>query len=256
MINIVLRGHVRNAFDNCNLNDLITNLRKHHEINIYINTWSDIECKRTWRHPGSLVKSKTIITKELIYNYFKNNNDIIKIIQIQNEEDNLLIGDLNGFKETNGGLSTKCWMPKKGWKFFIYNAYEALKLIPDDHKNNITICMRLDMVGSERLFATWHGFNKQDLSNSLLLIINKYISSCNLTLNYNKIRSIGGSGIGYDNALIGSSNYLYNLFEILHYNLDAILTRYTKWCPRQENIPRNISEILVSNNNIFSLNLV
>ena len=147
-------------------------------------------------------------------------------------------------------------MPKKGWKFFIYNTYEALKLIPDNQKKNTTICMRLDMLGSERLFATWHGFNKTNILNSFLSIINKYISSCNLSLNYNKIRSIGGSGIGYDNALIGSSEYLHNLFKVIHYNLDTILNKYTKWCPRQENIPRHIGEILVKNNNNFSIDLI
>ena len=254
-INLIFRGHVRDAFDNERLNSYVSEIRKSYEINIYINTWNEIECKRSWRSPSSLVKRKTIITKDIIQKYFKTNCDLIKKIQIQEENDNNLIGDVLGHKETNNGLSSNCWMPKKGWKFFVYNAYESFKLIPPEERNLLTLSIRLDMITTDRLVSIWHGFDKINIVKSFTAITKKYIASCDLNNKHSRICSIGGSGIGFDNAFIGDYYYLFNLFKLLHHHLDYVVADCDEFQKggRQEIICRYLSTLLIKNDNVYKI---
>ena len=240
IINLVLRGHVRTCFDNTHLNDIITKLKEKHEIHIYINTWSDNECKKSWRAKHTLLQTQAKIVPEHLTTYFKGNTDLIKELKINEEDDTLLIGDILGFNKTQGGLSEKCRMPKRGWKLFVLNCYESLQLIPKNNRTYLTICMRLDMFSLPLLTKNWPDFTNNNLTTveARFKHINNMINTYDSLDKRKKLRTMGAPYWGYDNALIGQYLPLHDGFEYLHKNLDEILREYTKWCPGQENLTR------------------
>ena len=250
-VNIIFRGHIRTAFDNDDLNIIMSMLKEHYNLHVFINTWSDIECTKTWRASSSLIQTKKIISEKDVYKYFTPHHDVIQKVQIQHEDVSKLHGDINGLKQTNGGLSDKCWMPKKNWKFFVQSCYESIQLVPPNFQHHITICIRLDMFSFPRLTETWRNFDRTNIPLSAFQTLDKFIRTCNFEYKYNIVRTVGGSGLGYDNALIGQYLYIHNIFKILHEHLDFVLDKHREWSPRQESIPRIVAELLVKNNNKY-----
>ena len=65
---IVLRGHIRNSFDDTQIYNFISYLSNTHNIKIYIHTWSIKQNNISWRQ---IKNDFTEINEEYIYNYFK-----------------------------------------------------------------------------------------------------------------------------------------------------------------------------------------
>ena len=79
---LLLRGHVRNAFDDSRLYELIKQLYATYKISIYIHTWNIQQSNVSWRPIG---ENKNTVSEELIYTYFKELKDCIKHIIIDDD---------------------------------------------------------------------------------------------------------------------------------------------------------------------------
>ena len=66
---LVLRGHIRNAFDNPKIKELVELLNKTYNVEIYMQTWDKQECESTWRNVDKKLQSINV-TEDMIYNYF------------------------------------------------------------------------------------------------------------------------------------------------------------------------------------------
>ena len=107
---IILRGHIRKSFDDDKLYNLIKKINLIYNIHIYIHTWNIQQTNVSWR---PIEKIDNIITKESIYNYFKDLSFLIKHIIIDDDTKIKLIGNLEGT------IGTIC--PLIGWKRYIRN---------------------------------------------------------------------------------------------------------------------------------------
>ena len=115
---LIIRGHIRNSFDNKDLyhlvkkiNDIVDNLI------IYIHTWNIYANNVSWRERE---ENNTQVTKELIKEYFGDLN-IVDII-IDDDKKIELIGNTKG-NIYNGK------MPIIGWKNYWYGKYKIIKHI-------------------------------------------------------------------------------------------------------------------------------
>ena len=134
---LIIRGHIRNSFDNKDLyhlvkkiNDIVDNLI------IYIHTWNIYANNVSWRERE---ENNTQVTKELIKEYFGDLN-IVDII-IDDDKKIELIGNTKG-NIYNGK------MPIIGWKNYWYGKYKIIKHI---HEKNIyneemVVNMRFDIL--------------------------------------------------------------------------------------------------------------
>lgn len=134
---LILRGHIRAAFDENNLYNITAQLVRKHPIEIYIHTWNIQSVSRSWRH---IPQDHTPVTEERIRTYFKDLSHLIKHIIIDDEEQVELIG------KTEGGCAVSC-APLKGWKYMWYGQHriaDYLHSFPDLREKPV-VSMRFDI---------------------------------------------------------------------------------------------------------------
>lgn len=198
---IILRGHIRNSFDNLQLYTFIDYLSNKYLIEIYIHTWSIKQNNISWR----LINNDfTAITENYIQNYFQDLYKYVKKIIIDNENNIELFGNLD-----DKILSSKTSII--GWKRYIYGQYKILEYIYNlsDDKNIFVINTRFDL-----------------FTNSFVFPFDEIINF--IENNYNKIftKNIflrNGEYCGIDNIILGNIQTNYHLMHNMHLNLDNLL---------------------------------
>jgi len=201
---IMLRGHIRNTFQDNRLYDLIKSISQKNNIKIYIHTWNIVQSNLSWR---KLNKIDSPVDENLIQNYFRDLNKYIIEILIDDDEHIQLEGNIDGFVSLTE-------TPKKGWKNMWYG---KKRLVDSINKNIINIeepivNIRFDIFTNSHIlprnfilkFIEQH---KSIKSNKLILISNREI-------------------LGIDNFYMGNFNAMFNLIYNFHYNLDDILLRH------------------------------
>jgi hypothetical protein len=198
---IILRGHIRNSFDDNNLYNLLDYLSKKYTIEIYIHTYSIKQNNISWR---KLDNDFSLIDDKIIFNYLKKLNKFIKKIIIDDENKIHLNGNLNGLIP-----STKTYL--FGWKRYVYSNYKILDFLynSDIDKNQIIINTRFD------LFTNLFIFPKDEIIAFIDNNHNKHFIK-NIFLRDNEY-------CGIDNIILGNLETNYKLFLHLHTNLDKIL---------------------------------
>ena len=244
----IIRGHIRDSFDNGSpLREFIKLLINKYNVTIYIHTWTNKECKKTWRHEASMYSWKKTpeqlkVTEELVADYFKEFKPLIKKITLEEEENVKLCG------RTDGQLTNICTMPTKSWKYFLHNLYVSLTKVNPEDRNKTIFSMRFDMI-QKRLFSTWHGFDHNKMLESYFKICTSYIERSNLKYKWCKMQSIGGSSAGYDNALLGDFRFMEKLFHMLELKLDTVLVKCHEQCDsrNQEIFVERLRDKLIHN---------
>ena len=134
---VILRGHIRAAFDENNLYNIIAQLDRKYSLELYIHTWSIQSVSRSWRH---IPQDHTPVTEERIREYFRDMSRLIKHIIIDDEEQVQLIGN------TEGGTGKSC-CPLKGWKYMWYGQYRIAEYLYNDPnlRDRPVISMRYDI---------------------------------------------------------------------------------------------------------------
>lgn len=211
---ILLRGHIRNSFDTPYLYELIQYLSNNYNIEIYIHTWDIIQNSISWRE----IKEKNIpVTKELIYDYFKDLKHLIKHIIIDNDKNLKLFGNTTGkvYKA-----------PCLGWKNMWYGKFRIIQyLFQNSHLfkmnqpiDQLVVNVRFDIFSNSQLFEATNIF--KFINN-----IAYYTSLYNNVLQKNIFIKNIASCYGIDNIYIGNINTMYKLIGHFHYNLDKIMIR-------------------------------
>ena len=140
---IIIRGHIRNSFNDNQLYNLVKYLSINYDIDIYIHTWSIKQNNLSWRN---LENDFTIIDENYIYNYFK---DLLKLIK------KIIIDDENNIK-LNGNIEGKILSSKTyllGWKRYIYGKYSIINYLNNFiDKNNFVLNIRFDLFNNSYVF--------------------------------------------------------------------------------------------------------
>lgn len=201
---IMIRGHIRNSFDNDNLYNLIKEIYKFNtNIHIYISTFNIVQNNISWRR---LEEINTKVNNDFIKSYFKDLYFLIKKIIIIDDKNINLIGNLEG---------KVCFSkaPLKGWKSYWYNKYKGIKLIKDTYKDlNVNVInFRFDIMSNSFSFRNYD-------------ILNFIRENCNREINSNLfLKRYPFPGL--DNIYIGSLNNQYELINYFNNNLDEIILK-------------------------------
>ena len=237
---ILLRGHIRNSFDNPKLFYIIKCLSELYNIEIYIHTWHIVQSTVSWRE---LKEINIPVTTELIHSYFKELSKFIKHIIIENDNNIKLIGHTDGIL-----IQT----PLTGWKNMWYGKYRMIEYIKNSYQQNILLSkttendnlvvnMRFDVFCNSNYFAfenvvkyidnivTYKKDKPTDLVRNIFM---KNIPSC----------------YGIDNIYIGNIFTMYKLCYHFHHHLDHILNiyKYNSKIKAQESL------VVLENRRIFS----
>jgi hypothetical protein len=198
---LILRGHIRDSFKNDNLYNLIVELAKLFDIDIYIHTWNILQNGLSWR-PLEVIKNE--VNKELIYDYFRDHKSLIKHIIIDNDE-NI---KLNGLTD---GVISHSKIPKKGWKNMWYGIHSILEYIYTNvSQTEKIIHTRFDVLQNS------NSFNRDQIID----FINKNIN--NPILNDRNIFISDKLIFGIDNIYLGIVKNMYTVAKRFYYELDDI----------------------------------
>lgn len=194
-----IRGHIRNSFNNNRLKNFLQMLKLHFpNIKFILQTWKRQECKNneSWK---KINENNSIITKQIIENYFEDKN-ITEHCLIIDDDSIELIGSTNG----TIGIGP---CPKQGWKNMWYGIYKGLENL-DKSSKNIIVSFRYDYF---------------DIKESYGISEKKIIQFIRNNLNKKKIQFLKNKLIGTDNLYMGTYNKIKVLIEKFHFKLDDIL---------------------------------
>lgn len=206
---LIIRGHIRDSFENDKLINLVKDIYNiDNNLKIYIHTWNIVANTISWRH---IEPNNTIVTKDIIYNYF-NNSGLSHLLELENiiiDDDTKieLIGNVKG--NINNGP-----MPIIGWKNYWYGKHKIIKHIYNKKidENELIINLRFDILNN--------------INNSLFKHIIDFIKN-NIGIHFTKNVFINDNETGgIDNMYIGNINTLYKLSNYFYYFLDDILIKY------------------------------
>lgn len=208
---LLLRGHIRNSFDNSDLYNLIKSIKANVEIlEIYIQTWSIVQSSLSWR---KLNENANPVTEDLIHLYFNDLSVDIKNILILDDEKIELIGNIEG-----NVCSSKA--PLIGWKNMWYGMYKNIKYVNDisnDTENPYLLNIRFDVLNN---------FISMQYENILNMIArNKHANEVRFLTDYNFI--------GIDNAFVGDLKSMFILISHFYFNLDDIVKRYRSYANQE-----------------------
>jgi hypothetical protein len=203
----MIRGHIRNSFNDNKLYNLIKNIYEiSPNIKIYIHTWSIVANNLSWRE---ITSNNTVVKKKMIYEYFSDLKHLIKDILIDDDSKINLIGN------TSGNLNENSNMPIVSWKNYWYGKYELIKHINDkcSDKNELIVNLRFDILENSNSLdqETIIEFIKKNIG--LKITKNKFL------YDIDTIRS------GVDNIYIGNIFTMGTLIEQFHYYLDVFLSK-------------------------------
>jgi hypothetical protein len=139
---LLLRGHIRNSFDDDELYQLVKDfIQMDPSLEIYVHTWATENNNMSWR-------PHKVITNEVIFTYFRDISQRIKLILIDDENNIPLFGSTEG----NVTITSPC--RKLGWKRYLYGLYRLTNAVYKKNKNATVINMRFDILKNSCAFQT------------------------------------------------------------------------------------------------------
>lgn len=222
---LIIRGHIRETFQNKNFYDLIKSLYICiPNVSIYIHTWNHYSSNVSWRN---IKENTNIVTQQIILDYFDDIQHLIKYIQIDNDNKIKLIGNLKG----NISLSKA---PLIGWKNYWYGKYIISRYLFNQDPNNkeMVVSIRFDMLDCPALKV-----NVPLVIEFVKSQINTKFTKVNFVKDY--------TFIGLDNLYASTIKYIYKIADHFYKNLDDILISYPE-INIQEHIVFYENEIIFS----------
>lgn len=222
---ILLRGHVRTAFDDECLRNLIEQLHSKFGMDVYVHTWNKKQSSISWR---IIEEDNTPITEDTVRTYF-NNASYVKSIVIEDDTECILHGRVTGFI---GGC------PILGWKRMHAGIKSGLDSIPVDKTHILN--MRLDVLSVGKYNGDtcirW-------TEESIIEFVNQYKGEDIKFM-------VDHEYIGIDNCYMGN-NFMRILCDNLHIRLDDFA-----WLlygnPNQERLVFRLAHLLLASKNEIS----
>lgn len=202
---LLLRGHIRNSFENESLYILVKKISETvSDLKIYIHTWDIFANNISWRQ---VEENNNVVTRETIHNYFKELSKFIKEIIIDSDKNIKLYGN------TRGNIGTGP-MPLIGWKNYWYGKYRLINYASIINKNDeeYAVNCRFD------IFNNSNSFTLEQIYNFIIFNMNNKFDK--LVFPYNR------EAYGIDNIYIGNIRLMRLLTKKFHHSLDEILERF------------------------------
>lgn len=204
-INLLIRGHIRNSFDDERLKNLIRLFSEKFEVQIFIHTWNVVQNGISWRNIESVDLE---VTEGMIANYFGEFSGLIRDVLIDDDSKIQLHGNIHG-KIGN----TPC--PVIAWKNMYYGKMRLIDRVFEKVGGGETaIQTRFDLMS--------HRFSPsmEDVSN---FIEEHYLPVASGDLE-ERIRFIGMRPCyGVDNLYMASVDNMRKFIRYMYFDMDRIL---------------------------------
>jgi len=202
---VVLRGHIRDSFNNDQLYHLMRELHDGDPgLQIYISTYNIVQSSISWRQ---IEQIDTPVDAAMIRRYFRDLTPLIQKIEIHDDSAISLVG------RVEGPIGTNCGVPLIGWKNYWYCKYQIIAYLHSILKERTQpiFTLRFD------LFLNSNRFDMCEIQE----FIERRRSGVE-RIHFMRDHHFPG----LDNIYVGTIDLLYQLTSHFHKNLDSILERY------------------------------
>lgn len=195
---LMIRGHIRNGFENDNFYNLIKNISNEFEVKIYIHTWNIFQNSLSWRR---LAHDPNQVNKSVLSDYFRDLNPIIKNIIIDDDTKIQHVGSVEGCIGR-----TRC--PVLGYKNMFYGMLKLSKNVFDnENKDEVAVQTRFDVLTNS------FGIRAETILDFLR----------NPPVNDDRIKFISDVPFnGIDNIYMSTVENMYKYLQRMYFNLDWI----------------------------------
>jgi len=203
VLNIALRGHVRNSMSDSRLSDLMGSLSDLFELNIFAHTWDIQQSSLSWRRVEDIMNP---IDEESIRSYLGEEN----VLAVEVGKDGSIVHPGN----TTGKIGrTNC--PILGWKNMYYGKLRVCSLVQEkENYDSVTMQMRFDILSNP--FSP----KKDDLVEFAKREYDFILESNEKE----KIRFLRmHCFIGMDNVYMARIEDMYRFVSYMYYDMDRIL---------------------------------
>jgi hypothetical protein len=138
-MNLILRGHIRNSFENSALHDLMLSVvAKVPDIKVYVHSWNVVQSSASWR---GMEENKNKVTPEIISDYLGIGKNLRSVV-VEDDGDVCVPGRVTGTV-----ASTPC--PIKGYKMMFYGMMRGSELVLEDSDpEELVVQTRFDMLSN------------------------------------------------------------------------------------------------------------
>jgi hypothetical protein len=210
-LSIILRGHIRNSFNDKNLYNYIKQLANEYDLKIYIQTWNIFQSDVSWRH---MEKNESPVNTSLINTYFNDLSTRIQKIIVLDDTQLSFTGKTSGRMGKTAGSYL-------GWKRMWYGIYEIasyLKIV-EPEPDHFIINTRFDV------FNNSVSFSLNSINDKLKNVTNSGITPSSISKNM-FLKDV--EFFGMDNFYIGNVNTVLKLAEQFNYHLDEIVNKHPR----------------------------
>lgn len=139
-LNFLLRGHIRNSFNDKRLLNMIEGLSSNYELSVYIHTWNIVQSSLSWKRIDEI---KLSVDEDFVRSYFKNINNVIKVVFIEDDTKIKLHGNVEGFIGR-----TAC--PVRAWKNMYYGKFQLVNYVASaTQAKEVAVQARLDVMSNQ-----------------------------------------------------------------------------------------------------------
>lgn len=203
-MNLILRGHIRNAFGDRGLYDLVRRASEVTDLKIFAHTWNVMQTGLSWRR---VPEDRSEVKDVTVLDYFSDLSPLFKHIIVEDDRDVPLKG------RTEGSVGhTPC--PIRAYKYMFHgmsriSEYVYLNSEPEE----VTVQTRFDVL------SNWRRFNSQEI---LEFIVRKPAKRIQFMMEelYNE------STVGIDNIYMASAKDMHEFIRHMRDNLDEIDERH------------------------------
>lgn len=199
-MNLILRGHIRNAFGNRHLYDLIKSVSEVAELKIFVHTWNVMQTSLSWRR---IREDRSEVKESTVLDYFSDLSPLFKRIIIEDERDVPIKGRTEGFVG-----HTPC--PIRAYKYMFHGMCRAaecayLGSAPEE----TTIQTRFDVL------SNWRRFSNQQIIDFIARKPSKRIQ-------FMMEEAYDESTVGVDNIYMATAKDMLDFIVRMRDNLDEI----------------------------------
>jgi hypothetical protein len=138
-MNLILRGHIRNSFENSDLHDLMLSIvAKVPDIKVYVHSWNVVQSPMSWR---GMEENRNKVTPEIISDYLGIGQNLRRVV-VEDDGEVVVPGRVAGTVAT-----TPC--PIKGYKLMFYGMMRGSELVLEDSDpEELVVQTRFDVLSN------------------------------------------------------------------------------------------------------------
>lgn len=223
---LVIRGHIRDSFENGRLREVVKNLNDSMGIRVVVHTWNIRRSALSWR---TMPEDARPVDESMVLDYFGEASSLIDKVIVDDDSKVSLPGNLEG-------VVSMSWAPVRGYKLMFYGMMRAAEAAVGLYgREEMAVQMRFDA------FSNWvkasHGQIKEFVKSApsewepIRFMIRPADSPAELSSRFYRWLAHGPEyephwTVGIDNVYMAKAGHMLDFQRHMYFRFDEINAKY------------------------------